>query len=127
MSQQNKALIGLIASALMAIATGMANAGVGSDIYSLLQWVSMGAGAVLIASVIVHSLLQLVRGWEVKVTRVVRQTLVLVLAIGLALGANALLQNPDLIERIEPIYKVVFVTLSVWLAMQVRNSTLKSC
>ena len=126
MSQQKNAIKGLIASGLMAIASAMSNAGVGSDIYDLLGWISMGAGAVLIASVVVNLVLQLFPNWEEKATKTIRQAMVLVLAIGLALGADALLQRPDLVERIEPIYKIVFVTLSIWLAMQMRNSNLKS-
>ena len=126
MSTQKNVVKGLIASALMAIANAMVNAGVGTDIHAFLHWISMGAGAVLIASVLIHTLLRLIPKWEEKATKALRHMLVLVLAIGLVLGADALLQHPDLVERIEPIYKIVFLTLLVWQGIQVRNSYMKS-
>jgi hypothetical protein len=124
MSTQKKVVKSLIASALMAIASGMVDAGVGAGVDPFLCWISMGSGAVLIASVIVDTLLQLNPGWDEKATKWVRYGGGALLALGLMLGADALLQRPDLVERIEPIYKIVFGMLSVWLAIQIRNSKL---
>lgn len=111
MSQKKNAIKGLIASLLMAVANAIVNARVGADIYKFLRWISMGAGAVLLASVIVDTLLQFYPGWDEKVRLWVRYAAGTLLAMGLMLGADALLQRPDLVERIEPIYKIVFVAL----------------
>lgn len=122
MTTQKNAIKGLIATALLAVANAMVSAGVGVDVTGFLHWISMGAGAVLLASVIVDALPQLVPGWDEKAAKWMRYAAGTLLALGLMLGADALLQHPDLVERIKPIYKIVFVTLSVWLAIQVRNS-----
>ncbi len=122
MSQKKNVVKGLIASALMAIASGMADAGVGAGIEPFLCWISVGSGAVLIASVLVDTLLRLIPSWDEKTTKWVRNGAGVLLALGLMLGADVLLQHPDLVERIEPIYKIAFGILSVWLAIQIRNS-----
>jgi hydrogenase/urease accessory protein HupE len=123
MSLNNKAIKSLIASALLAIASGMLNAGVGTEIQEFLSWISMGIGAVLIASVITDTVLQIVQIKSEKVEEVVRYAGMLVLAFGLALGADALLQHPEVMELISPFYKIIFVVLTVWLGIQVRNSS----
>ena len=125
MSTQRNVVKSLIASALMAIASGMADAGVGPGIDQFLRWISMGSGAVLIASVLVDTLFRLIPSWDEKARKWVRYAAGVLLALGLVLGAEALLQRPDLVERIKPIYKFVFGMLSVWLAMQMRNSKME--
>ncbi|MEJ2607483.1 MAG: hypothetical protein P8Z41_12505 [Anaerolineales bacterium] len=125
MSTQRNVVKSLIAYALMAIASGMADAGVGLGIDPFLRWISMGSGAVLIASVLVDTLFRLIPSWDEKARKWVRYAAGVLLALGLVLGAEALLQRPDLVERIKPIYKVVFGMLSVWLAMQMRNSKME--
>ncbi len=121
MSQKN-VIKSLIASALMAIAGGMADAGVNTDFSQFLRWISMGSGAVLIASVIVDTLLQLFPNWDEKVRKWVRYAGGMLLALGLMLGADALLQSPDLVERIKPFYKIIFGILSIWFANQIGHA-----
>jgi hydrogenase/urease accessory protein HupE len=123
MSLNNRAIKSLIASALLAIASGMLNAGIGTEIKEFLSWISMGIGAVLIANVITDTVLQIVQIKSEKVEEVVRYAGMLVLAFGLALGADALLQHPEVMELISPFYKLIFVVLTVWLGIQVRNSS----
>jgi hypothetical protein len=126
MSNQKNVVKGLIATALMAIASGMADAGVNADTGQFLRWISMGSGAVLIASVIVDKLLQDIPSRYEKAAKWVRYAAGILLALGLMLGADALLQRPDLVEWIEPFYKIGFVMLSVWLATQIGHSDRKS-
>jgi hydrogenase/urease accessory protein HupE len=123
MSLNNRAIKSLIASALLAIASGMLNAGIGTEIQEFLSWIGMGIGAVLIANVITDTVLQIVQIKSEKVEEVVRYAGMLVLAFGLALGADALLQHPEVMELISPFYKLIFVVLTVWLGIQVRNSS----
>jgi len=123
MSLNNRAIKSLIASALLAIASGMLNAGIGTEIKEFLSWIGMGIGAVLIANVITDAVLQIVQIKSEKVEEVVRYAGMLVLAFGLALGADALLQHPEVMELISPFYKLIFVVLTVWLGIQVRNSS----
>jgi hypothetical protein len=53
MSTQRNVVKSLIASALMAIASGMADAGVGPGIDQFLRWISMGNGEVLLVTTII--------------------------------------------------------------------------
>jgi len=126
MSQKRNVIKGLIASVLMAIASGMADAGMNADSGLFLRWISMGSGAVLIASVIVDKLLQHIPSRDEKAKKWVRYAAGILLALALMLGADELLQRPDLVERFEPFYKIVFVALSIWLAAQIGHSNPKS-
>jgi hypothetical protein len=126
MSTQKNVVKSLIATALMAIASGMVDAGVNADSGQFLRWISMGSGAVLIASVIVEKLLQYIPSRYEKAAKWVRYAAGMLLAGGLILGADALLQRPDLVERIEPFYKIAFVALSIWLTAQIGNANPKS-
>ena len=126
MSENKNVVKSLIASALMAIASGMVDAGVNADGDQFLRWISMGSGAVLIVSVIVDKLVQHIPSRCEKAAKWVRYVAGILLTLGLMLGADALLQRPDLVERFEPFYKIVFVALSIWLAVQIGHSNPKS-
>jgi len=121
MSKQKNVVKSLIATALMAIASGMADAGMNEDTGQFLRWISMGSGAVLIASVLVDKLLQHILSRYGEAAKWVRYVAGTLLALGLMLGADALLQRPDLVERFDPFYKIVFVALSIWL--RIRSDT----
>ncbi len=89
-----------------------------ADLVGVLSWLALGPGALFVAGYAFSYLLEKVPGWGTVLPDFARAIIVIVLAVGLAIGARYLLSRMDIVAAIDPLYTLVIGILVAWYGTQ---------
>jgi len=97
-----------------------------TDLVAVLAWLAAGPGAVWVAGRALSFLLEEIPAWGTALSGTLRWWIVLVLAVGIMVGAYALLQRSDFLPQLDPIYKMAFLLIAAWLGTKQQFTAIKA-
>jgi len=89
-----------------------------TDFVEVLTWLAAGPLAVFVAGQAVSYALEQIPAWGSGISSGLRRLIVLLLAVVLAVGANLLLANAELVQFLENYYRIAFNLAAAWLGTQ---------
>jgi hypothetical protein len=92
---------------------------------AILTWIAAGPGGVWVAGKVLSFLVEQIPGWQ-TISGTLRWWIVLLLSVGLTIGAYLLLQHVDLVAQLDPFYKMIFMLVTAWLGTQQQFTALKA-